>query len=339
MGNSQNLKLNYALKIFKNSGEDKFLDALDIYRRTVTRNEKTNTNEITWCLDNSDKFDKFTLFLFGLELNNKIIGYAELALIKSTRYITIDYLLIDEKYKTHSALYTFLFLIVEFLSSIKLDYDFIGIELLTDDNGELSKEELSEFELEGFRVVNTQYIQPCLEINNYDSQHEALLLIYQRNTSNRIISKDTYLSIVHSIFIDYYFEWDSCFLKDEVQKNIHYNKLQKTYDKIKDSLTENSIILNGYPFTKMSNENKVIPDDKIINIKIWQGLLFTMVLASLGLGLILAVKRMNVELIFVVAIFVLLIFIWLSFISLFNDKAYTILSNIPILSKIFENKV
>lgn len=339
MGNSQNLKLNYALKIFKNSAEDKFLDALDIYMRSVPRNEKTNTNEITWCLDNSDKFNQFTLFLFGLELNNKIIGYAELALIKSTRYITIDYLIIDEKYKTHSALYTFLLLIVEFFSSIKLDYDFIGIELLTDDNGNISEEELSEFELEGFRVVNTLYIQPCLEINNYDSQHEALLLIYQRNTSNRIISKDTYLGIIHSIFMDYYFEWDSYFLKGELEKNNHYSKLQKTYDQIKDSLIEEQIKLNGYPFTKMSNEDKVIPKDKINNIKIWQGLLFTIVLATFGLGLILAIKKLNVELIIVIAIFVVLIFIWLSFVSLFNDKAYTILSKIPLLSKILENKV
>lgn len=338
MGSSQNLKLNYALKIFKNSEEDKFLDALDIYIRSVPRNEKTNTNEIMWCLDNSDKFDKFTLFLFGLELNNKIIGYAELALIKSTRYITIDYLLIDEAYKTHSALYTFLLLIVEFFSNIKLDYDFIGIELLTNDNGDVSKEDLSEFELEGFRVVNTLYIQPCLEINNYDSQHRALLLIYQRNTSNRIISKDTYLSIVHSIFMDYYFEWDCCFLKNEAEKNGHYNKLQKIYDEIKNSLTEDSIILNGYPFTKMSNENKVIPNDKVINIKIWQALLFTVALATFGLVLILAVKKMNVELIIVIPILVLLIFIWLSFLSFFNDKAYAILSKIPILSKFFESK-
>lgn len=338
MGNSQNLKLNYSLKVFKDSMDEKFIDALDIYRKSVPRNEKTNTNEIIWCLDNSNEFNKFTLFLFGLELNNKIIGYAELALIKSTRYIALDYLLIDEKYKTHSALYTFLLLIVEYFSSIKLDYDFIGIEFLTNDDGELSKEELSEFELEGFRVVNTLYIQPCLEINNYDSRHEAFLLIYQRNTLNRIISKDTYLSIIHSIYFDYYFEWDSHFLNDDIEKVNHYNNLQQTYDKIKGSVTEDSIILNGYPFTKMSNENRVIPNDKSINKKMWQGLLFTMILGTFALGLILAVRKLNVELAIVGAIFVILIFTWLAFLSFFDSKASSILSKIPILSIFFGHK-
>lgn len=276
MGTSQSYKLNYTLRIFQSSDDDKFLDALDVYRRSVPRNEKTNTNEIIWCLDNSTCFKKCKLFFFGLELNNKIIGYSEIALVRAPRYITIDYLVIDEKYKTHSAFYTFLLLIVQYFTNIKLDYDFIGIELLTDDSGMLSKEELSEYELEGFHVVNTLYVQPCLELNNYDSQHEAILLIYQRNTSNKKINRNTYLDIVHAIYFDYYFEWDSHFYKSEEEKIKSYSKLKETYDKIKDSLKEESIILNGYPFTKMSGENKVIPNDKIINKKLWQALFFTM---------------------------------------------------------------
>lgn len=59
-------------------------------------------------------FDKFVLFFCGLKLNGKIIGYAEVALIKSTRYITIDYLIVNEKYRTHSAFYTFLLLLINF---------------------------------------------------------------------------------------------------------------------------------------------------------------------------------------------------------------------------------
>lgn len=337
MASVQSCKLNYTLKIFQHSEEDKFIDALDVYRRAVSRNEKTNTNEIIWCLDNPSGFSKCKLFFFGLELNNKIIGYSEIALIKKIRYITIDYLVIDETYKTHSAFYTFLLLIVQYFTNIKLDYDFIGIELLTDDNGMLSKEELSEYELEGFHVVNTLYIQPCLEPSNYDSQHEAILLIYQRNTLNKKISCNTYLDIVHAIYFDYYYEWDSHFYKNDEEKNKFFNKLQESYEKIKMSLNTDLIILNGYPFTKMSSENKVIPNDKIINKKLWQALFFTIVFSVLVLGIMLAIKKLNFELTILGIIFVLLIFIWLAFLAFSENKAFAILEKLPIISKIFEN--
>ncbi len=337
MGNLQNLKLNYSLKVFQNSTDEKFLESLNVYVKSVPRNEKTNTNEIIWCIDNADKFDKANLFFLGLELNNKIIGYSEIAFIKRTRYVTIDYLCIDEKYRTHSAFYTFLLLIIGYFSNLKLDYDFIGIELLTDDNGALSKEELTEFELEGFKVVNTLYMQPCLEVNNYDSQHEALLLIYQRNTVNKKISKDTYLEIINSIYFDYYFEWDSHFFSDSAESGESYLKLQQTYEAIKSSLTEEFIILNGYPFSKMSSENKVIPNDKTVNKKLWQALFFTMAFEALALSLIYILNKMDIELTSAGVGFVLLLFTWLAFLSFSENKAYSILGKIPGLSKFFGN--
>lgn len=331
------LKLNYSLKIFQNSTDDKFLNALDVYIGTVPRNEKTNTNEIIWCLDNACQFKKFTLYFLGLELNNRIIGYAEVAFLKKTRYVTLDYLAIDKKYRTHSAFYTFLLLIVEYFASIKLDYDFIGIELLTNDDASVFQKNLSEFEIEGFRVVNTTYIQPCLEPNNYDSQHDAILLIYQRNTSDKKISRNTYLDIVHSIYFDYYFEWDSHFLKNNEEKNKNYNKLQKMYGTICSALSDEVILLNGYPFSKMSGEDKIIPNDKRINKKLWQSLFFTMIFGVFALGVIFALNRMNVELAIAGTIFILLLFIWLAFLSFSENRAYSILTKLPGLSKVFES--
>lgn len=335
--NMGSLKLNYSLKIFQNSTDDKFLDALDVYISTVPRNEKTNTNEIIWCLDNAKQFKKFELYFLGLELNNKIIGYAEIAFLRRTRYVTLDYLAIDKKYRTHSAFYTFLLLIVEYFANIKLDYDFIGIELLTNDDSFTFQKNLSEFEIEGFRVVNTTYIQPCLEPNNYDSQHDAILLIYQRNTTNKRISQKTYLDIVHSIYFDYYFEWDSHFLKNNEENSKNYNKLKQTYETIESTLTDEVILLNGYPFSKMSSEDKIIPNEKKINKKLWQALFFTMIFGVFSLGIIFTLNELNVELAIAGVIFVLLLFTWLSFLAFTENRAYIILTKIPGLSKLFEN--
>ena len=286
---------------------------------------------------NSKEFKNVTLYFLGLELNNKIIGYAEIAFLKRTRYINIDYLAIEKKYRTHSALYTFLLLIIEYFTSIKLDYDFIGIELLTNDDKTVFQKNLSEFELEGFRVVNTMYIQPCLELNNYDSQHEAILLIYQRNASDKKISKNTYLDIVRALYFEYYYEWDSHFLNSIDKRNENYNKLQQMYEAVSEALSEEVILLNGYPFNKMSGEDKIIPNDKKINVKLWTALFFTMIFSIFVLGIILALHKLKVELTIACIIFLLLLFTWLAFLSFSESKAYSILTKFPLLSKLFEN--
>lgn len=331
-----NLKLTYALQSFSSSSDEKFIEALDVYRRSVSRNEKTNTNEIVWVVDNKSAFEKSQPYFFGLELNNKIIGYAELAFIKRTRYITIDYIVIDSKYNTHSAFYSFFMLIIEYFNSVKLDYDYIGIEILTRNTGTISIQEISKFELEGFKVVNQLYIQPCLEQYNFDSQQEAILMIYQRNYSSNTITKSSYCDIVKSIYFDYYHEWDCNFFRNEVDKGENYKKLTENYEKIVSSVSEKEIILNGYPFKKMSAENKVIPNEKTINKKLWQALFFVVIFSVIALGVLLAIKQMNIELILALIIFIVMIFVWLSFLAFSEDKAMKLLGKIPLISKLFE---
>ncbi len=333
---SANLKLTYSLKLFSSNTDEKFIEVLDVYRRSVSRNEKTSINEIVWTVEHQSEFRSSQPYFFGLELNNKIIGYAELAFIKKTRYIAIDYIIIDSKYKTHSAFYSFFMLIIEYFNSIKLDYDYIGIEILTKNTGTVSIEEISKFELEGFKVVNQLYIQPCLEQNNFDSQQEAILMIYQRNYSSNTISKESYCDIVKSIYFDYYHEWDCNFFRNEVDKGENYKKLTENYEKIVSAVSESEIILNGYPFKKMSAEDKIIPNESTINKKLWQALFFVVIFSLIVLGVILAVKKMNIELIIALVIFVVMIFVWLSFLAFSEEKAMKLLVRIPLISKFFE---
>lgn len=336
MGTLNSFKLTYYLKLFSNSSDEKFIEALDVYRRSVSRNEKTNTNEIVWTVDHQGKFQNSQPYFFGLELNNKIIGYAELAYIKRIRYITIDYLIIDSKYKTHSAFYSFLTLIIQYFNSIRLDYDYIGIEILTKNKGTVSLEEISKLELEGFKVVNQLYIQPCLEQNNFDSQQDAILMIYQRNYSSNIISKESYCDIVKAIYFDYYHEWDCNFFKNEIDRGENYKILTENYEKIVSAISETDIVLNGYPFKTMSAEDKIIPKENTINKKLWQALFFVLVFSVIVLGVLLAVKQMNIELILALVIFIIMIFVWLSFLAFSENKAMKILSKLPILAKFFE---
>ena len=113
--------------------------------------------------------------------------------------------------------------------------------------------------------------------------------------------------------------------------------MQQIYEIISSNLSDEVILLNGYPFNKMSGEDKIIPNDKKINRKLWQALFFTMAFGTFALGLILALKKMNIELAIAGVIFVLLLFTWLTFLSFSENKAFSILAKIPGLSKFFEN--
>lgn len=329
-------KLTYTLHVFESSSDVKFIKAIDVYQKTVSRIEKTSTNEIAWVVDNRKSFQTSMPYFFGLELNNKVIGYAEVAYIKRTRYIAIDYITIDNQYKTHSAFYSFILLIIEHFNSLKIDFDFIGIEILTDFEGTASKEEISEFELEGFKVINSLYMQPSLEKNNFDSQHEAVLMINQRNKATAFIGKKTYCEIVDSLYFDYYYEWDCKFYNNEIERVNGYNQFKKNYDTIVNSCSNSNIILNGYPFKSISSEDKIIPPEQTKSQKLWQALFFVAIFTIMLLGIILAIKKMNIEFAIVIVIFIALIFLWLSFLAFSEDKAMKLLSKIPILSKLIE---
>ena len=331
-----NLKLVYSLKHFTDSSDENFMQAVDVYRRTVARNVKTNTNEIVWAVDNRDKFKKVQLFFFGLELNGKIIGYAEIAFIKRTRYITIDYIVIEEKYRTHSAFYSFFMLIIEFFNTIGLDYDYIGVEILTNIDASLV-EEIPELELEGFKVVNELYIQPSLEKNNFDSKQEAILMIYQRNSTASTISRESYCDIVNSIYFDYYYEWDCNISHDQEENGESYKELSDNYTKIAKNVLTSEILLNGYPFKKMSAEDKIIPSERSVNKKLWLSLFLIIAFFLTALIVMLAIKKLKIELIVVVVVLIIMTFLWMAIMYFFDDKAIKIIKNVPLLSKIFEH--
>ncbi len=168
-----------------------------------------------------------------------------------------------------------------------------------------------------------------------DSEQEAILLIYQKNNSNPFISKESYLNMISAIYFDYYFEWDSFFFKNDEEKTENYARLNLHIEKIAETLKISQIKINGYPFQSNSNENKIIPEERKTNKKIWKALLFMITFSIITLAIILAVKKLNIELAIVIVIFVFNIFIWLAFLALTEDRAMKLIQKIPFISKFF----
>ena len=64
-------------------------------------------------------------------------------------------------------------------------------------------------------------------------------------------------------------------------------------------------------------------------------MLFVATFCVLALGVILAIKKMNIELAIVGVIFVLIAFLWLAVMAMSEEKALKIIEKIPLISKIF----
>ena len=244
--------INYELIRFNNASDNEFHEASEIYRRTTPRDQKTNVREINYWVDHCKKFAMGELFFFGLKANNLVIGYAELAYIKQERLLIIDYINLDPDYKSNSNFYSFYMLIVNYMDNHGIDYDYITKEIFRKSKEEeIRREDVRQYELENFKVINSLYIQPQLETINVESMRDALIMLYTRASNKSELKKAEYLHIVQVLY-DYYLCWDKkvCNSKEFYDRS---KKAESNIKKIAESIVDDEVILNGYPLDCSSN--------------------------------------------------------------------------------------
>ena len=328
-------KICYNLVKIISSKSDSFFDFLGIYSQVIDYEQKTDTNEIKYWIDNSSKFKKGKLFFFGLMANDKAIGFSEVAYHRDYKMVMIDYIAIDKNYDSNSAFFSFYSLIIDFIKKEKIDYDFITKEILCrfNDTSEYASD-IKLYELENFKVANCLYIQPLLDKKNLESEKEALLMIYQRSGLTREIKKETYFNIVQGIY-DYYFEWDKSIIKnDDTVLNEYINRQKKYIEQIKVSLEDSTkITLNGYQKKhSYSADSKSIPNKEI---SIPKALLYTGIVTVVVMVILFFSKELNIELTTIALVTVAVLFVVLTFIGISNTKAAEAIRNLPIFSKLF----
>lgn len=310
--------ISYELLRFKSSSDEFFLDAMEVYRKSTSYDQKTNIKEITYWVDNLKQFVLGELFFFGLKANGELIGYAELAYIKQDRVLIIDYINIAPEYKANSSFFSFYTLIMAYLERKGIDYDFITIEILGEHNDtQIRNEEVCQYELENFKIVNTLYRQPLLESRNEESSTDAIIMInICANDSNRI-KKETYLHIVDTIYT-YYLFWDSkiCTIAEFNERSL---LKEKNTNAIKEDIIDDYISLSGCPinpFSKMKM-NKIPPKRKNT---IWYALFYCLIITGIILGILYLLKKMGYEIDSVIAIAIFVVVIFILFMALIDKN-------------------
>lgn len=285
--------INYELLRFRKSTDKDFMDALRIYRSSTPHEQKTNSSEIIYWVDHQNSFGPGELFFFGLKANGVVVGYAELSYVKEERILIIDYINLEQNYKSNSHFYAFYTLIINYVNNESIDYDYITKEVLCRYNEtHIHKEDISLYELENFKVVNGLYIQPLLERNNVESIKEALIMLYTRAGLCQILKKDAYLHIVEVIY-NYYYCWDREFLNDD-ERVSSKKQSEENLVTISNSITNDTVTLNGYPFKFSSSANGTeIPSKKSRNFIL--ALIFLIIFVALVISVLYFLSQYGFE--------------------------------------------
>lgn len=337
MDKNTDVQLKYKLIQLTDTKSDEYFHALRIYSQNITYDQKTNTNEIAYWINHSKEFSGCIPFFFALLLNNQVIGYAELAYLREVRILAIDYIILDNQYKSNSAFYAFYHLIINYIDKLGLDYDFITKEILCRYNEtKVHKEDVRIYELENFKVINSLYIHPQLEISNVESKKEALLMLYQKDNTYTELKRETYILLVKAIYFQYYENWDAPFWKDYAEKNTNHDELVKNLNKIIGTLDDSTILLNGYPIAFSTSSDKAIIPENLSQKSLNKSFIYVSIILVFTFLILFFSKELNVELTTIAVVAIAILFIILTFVSLSESKASRIIEKLPIFSKLFE---
>lgn len=243
--------------------------ALTIYHSNTPHLEATATNEIQYWSEryNSEFTDQ--LYLFALEADDLIIGFAECVHFTNKRFIILDYMSIDETRKSVGVFLIFYELIREFFVKNSIHYEFLVAELLLTHDAKFT--ESSELwkalmALECFRLIDADYAQLQLGQTKYDTQTSARLMIGVESGVGSL-RRETYLMLVETILMDHYVRWYAPFQSEEEKQEYQaeavrhlgaINTALETKNRVQLSVLPALVLPNGSIQSTYSSNSKFI---------------------------------------------------------------------------------
>jgi len=212
------LEHQFAIKRIINTSNEDYILALKIYNETTPPDIKTNTNELTYWLEQDRDDLPFDVMLFSLYLNHRVIGLAMLTYLKKQKTIIFEYLALQSSFRLNAVVFAYISLLQNYICNCNLDVAYYITEINNRNQGENIDKESRLFKrlfcLENYGKVNALYYSLPLGLYNYESYFEAFLYI-KTNDNLAQISKETYIDMVKAIYFDYYLVWYQPFMNSE----------------------------------------------------------------------------------------------------------------------------
>jgi hypothetical protein len=280
------LAATYRLKRFQKSSDPDFAAALILYVRNTAAAIRTDTNEITYWLDQfSEQFGN-PFYVFGFYRDRQLVGFAEAAYFRTERLLVFDYLVIEETQRRNNVFFEFVDHLKRYFEDVHPDYRYAVLEVGYGVGQTHPSQEscliTRLLKLQGFRVIRAPYCQPRLVLDDAESQMNADLLIYSTNDLERLRTS-TYLSIVRTIYYLYYLPWKTLVpgAKTGYEKHIDemYAALETKLQKVE------SVVVNGHKIVlKATTAKPIMTIHRVVSFAL-QALLLVILLTAAMLGL------------------------------------------------------
>src|ERR1043165_735915 len=293
------MKSIYEIKRFTSSNDLYYLRLVKIYLNNIDPAFRTNTSEITYWLDNYESKFMDRFFLFGFYLNNVLVGFSELAYFVDSKILVVDYLVIARQFRKNNTFYEFFEKIKEYFETVEIliDYAIAEVGFVNEKNepGENTRALIRLLKMSGFGVLKCEYYQPRLGIDNFESETKSILMLYLPREAHRI-KKETFLSILKTIYFKHYQRWYEKFLDENSM--IGYNQMLFTFfTKIESELAKKSYVeVNGYKnlFSEETSLPEQVRNKKGIKILV-SVVLFIISSITVGVAFLFIKKRYGLD--------------------------------------------
>ena len=204
--------------------------SLAIYIENVDSNSITNTNEISYYIENPKVDKKREMFFYVLYYDSEVCGFAEAGFLHEIDAIIIDYLCTNPRNQV--LFFNFYNLVIDAIEKSVNKLSVYKItELTTTKNSEnkLCDADSNYFRkmlsFENFKIIKAPYYAPSLGPQKNEKEMEYNLAISGNFAS---LTKNTFLKIVKCLYDDHYSSWYMKF-DDENKIKIYLDRL---YQKI-----------------------------------------------------------------------------------------------------------
>lgn len=330
------MKAVYELKLIKDSRDNNLTRALSIYSQNIEPILRTDTREIIYWLDNYNKTFKDRFYLLGLNLNNKLIGFAQLVYFIEEQLVFVDYIVIDNDHRKNNTFYQFLEEIKVFLNDMNIYYMYILGEVgyYSDKKSptEKTRSLIRLLKMSGFGVIKADYYQPMLGKNNYESELMSVLMLCTPDELKRI-KKDTFIMMITTVYYKHYKRWYDTFF-NEVEQADYIGGLNRLISIMNEKIKKRDFIeINGYahilnPGTIQTSSN---PSLKILHV-LGVLILFIITTVAVGLGVYFLKKKFDIDstsLTFIcISSIVFLLFIFYAFFKNKNQPLASVIEKI-----------
>jgi hypothetical protein len=238
----------YRLKQLTSASDPDFAAAMLLYVRNTRGEERTDTNEIAYWLDQFRGTFGDIMYAFAFFKNHDLVGYAQAVYFVREEMLAIDYLVVDAPHRGNNVFFEFVDQLKQFFDETHPSYRYALAEVCYGPGREFPSPHaalvIRLLKMQGFRLVRATYFQPRMLLADAESEMRADLLLHSREAIDSLHA-ETFLDLVRTLYFKHYQRWQTIVKQDEPA--LYAKHLDTLFARVRTAVgRRESVVVNGH---------------------------------------------------------------------------------------------